>query len=358
MPMTAPGYRQQLPGPRQMLVQQGAMGPPPAQSPMGPRYPYPPRQGFDESLRLPPLQTQMTQGKAAEHRDSQALGVEAMIMTIPFMNKIKVLHKIAPPLRAPGIASPTPDIRGAVVAIEGSDKSLLADIGEFITEYLNKDASCAVQTWTGSKPSTKSGTPPTADTEMADAERSSKSPHSQDESPNDPFVDYLAIISSWHTKSQEISKYIITPPPIPNNPPLNQVLSSSSVKPKDHKPKILPIALLPAGFSLTTSDDFARRVPITDEYAPVDHWQWMATLWRGIIGPDVTIYTTRADKMEIESLGTVQVNRENFSVVLRVPETGKMDETTARRLGFEVLEMAIKVEERQRKILERRGGGA
>ena len=99
-------------------------------------------------------------------------------------------------------------------------------------------------------------------------------------------------------------------------------------------------------------------IPINDEYAPIDHWQWMATLWRGIIGPDVTVYTTRADTAEIEILGTVQVNKEQFSIILRVPETGKMDEVTARRLGFEVLEMAIKVEERQRKIVERRGGRA
>ena len=76
------------------------------------------------------------------------------------------------------------------------------------------------------------------------------------------------------------------------------------------------------------------------------------------LGHNVTVYTTRADTAEIEILGTVQVNKEQFSIILRVPETGKMDEITARRLGFEVLEMAIKVEERQRKIVERRGGRA
>ena len=357
LPLSAPGYRNSLPGPRHMLVQPGSMGPPPPQSPIVPRYQYHTRQGYDESLHLPPLQTHISPlGKSTEQRDSQALGVAAMIMTIPFMNKIRVLQKIAPPLRAPGIASPTPAIRGAVVAIEGSEQALLTEIGEFITEYLNKDPFCAVQTWTGPIPFMETASS-SADTAMTEDEHSSKSP-SKFGSMKDPFVEYLSVISSWHTKSQEIAKYIITPVTKQDSPPIDPTLDSNTVEPKYQKPKILPVALLPAGFSLTTSDDFAKRVPINDEYAPVDHWQWMATLWRGIIGPDVTIYTTRAEKSEIETVGTVQVNRDYFSIILRVPETGRMDEVTARRLGFEVLEMAIKVEERQRKLLERRGVSA
>jgi HMG box factor len=31
-------------------------------------------------------------------------------------------------------------------------------------------------------------------------------------------------------------------------------------------------------------------VPIADAYAPVDHWQWMATLWRGVVGADLVVY--------------------------------------------------------------------
>jgi HMG box factor len=52
----------------------------------------------------------------------------------------------------------------------------------------------------------------------------------------------------------------------------------------------LPIALLPSGFSLTLADRFACAVPIADAYAPVDHWQWMATLWRGVVGADLVVY--------------------------------------------------------------------
>jgi len=30
-------------------------------------------------------------------------------------------------------------------------------------------------------------------------------------------------------------------------------------------------------------------MPINDAYSPVAHWQWLATLWRGCAGPDVTV---------------------------------------------------------------------
>ena len=280
-------------------------------------------------------------------------------MSIHPMGKINILRTIAPPLRAPGIASPSPEIRGAVVAIEGADKILLGEIGDFITEYLNKDSSCSVKIWnTTSKPRTRSTFSP-ADTEMIDVgTSSSKLTTSPDGLAHDPFVDYLSIISNWHSKSQEIAKYIITPPTPPAHLPMDPVTASNSVEPKNPRPKILPIALIPKGFSLTASDEFARRIAINDGYSPVDHWQWTATLWRGIIGPDVTVYTARAERSEIEHYGSVQVSRENWSIFLRLPENGKMDEITARRLGFEVLEMAIKVGERQRRILERRSGSS
>ncbi|KAI9877733.1 MAG: hypothetical protein M1823_007059, partial [Watsoniomyces obsoletus] len=30
-------------------------------------------------------------------------------------------------------------------------------------------------------------------------------------------------------------------------------------------------------------------MPIVDSYSPLAHWQWLATLWRGCIGPDVSV---------------------------------------------------------------------
>jgi len=50
----------------------------------------------------------------------------------------------------------------------------------------------------------------------------------------------------------------------------------------------IPVALVPH-YQLTTVDASSVSLPITDSYSPLAHWQWLATLWRGCVGPDVTI---------------------------------------------------------------------
>jgi HMG box factor, other len=268
-----------------------------------------------------------------EAREIQARSIEAMVMTIPYVNKIKVLTKISPPLAPPGPASPAQEIRGAVIAVEGSDKGLLADVGAFINEHLSKDPSCNIRIWGTSIPE------PTAmqleDTEMAEASASVVSATDSEE--NDPFVDYLFVISEWHKKSLEMTKYITT------SPNSSSTESNVALIPKI-KAKVLPIALVSGGFSLTTSDTFALRIPINDSYAPVDHWQWMATLWRGIVGPDLTIYANRVSRDEMNKMGGVEIRGDCAAIIVRVLEGTKMDEKTARRLGFEVVEFVRNVE--------------
>jgi HMG box factor len=104
-------------------------------------------------------------------------------------------------------------------------------------------------------------------------------------------------------------------------------------------------------------------VPISDAYAPVDHWQWMATLWRGIVGADLVIYVTgKATAGSAQSgedavgsgvgagagAGSVEV-RSSGLVVVKVPvvvggqgqgqeQEMVVDEKMERRLGFEVVE--------------------
>ena len=348
VPASATGYRQQqLPGPSGMLVRQGNMGPPPLQSPMvqqTPRTQHASRSStFDESLRLPPLQTQLpsstpTSTQRPDHRidicESQARSVEAMVMTIPYVNKIKVLTKISPPLPPSGPTSPARDIRGAVIAVESADQVLLEEIGRFINEHLSKDPSCVIKTWTTSNLPSNHRLPVATDTEMTDGPHSSSfSRRLSQNVDTDPFVEYLSIISEWHRKSTEITKYITTLPSISQT----EISSSTSSK-------ILPVALVPSGFSLTTSDTFALRIPINDSYAPVDHWQWMATLWRGVVGPDLTIYAKRVEKDEMDRCGGVEIREDCAGIIVRVTDSGTMDEKTARRLGFEVMEFVRSME--------------
>jgi HMG box factor len=255
-----------------------------------------------------------------------------MVMTIPYVNKIKVLTKISPPF-APCPTSPAQDVRGAVIAVEGSDKETLTEVGAFINEHLSKDPSCKTRTWETSTP--KLAATQTVDTEMANSIPSTAS--TADSDGMDPFVDYLAIISEWHKKSVEMTRYITKSP----NRPSTDV--SVTVAPAA-RGKVLPIALVPSGFSLSTSDTFALRIPINDSYAPVDHWQWMATLWRGIVGPDLTIYVNKVGRDELNKMGGVEIRGDCAAIIVRVLEGAKMDEKTARRLGFEVVEFVRNVE--------------
>lgn len=326
----------------------------PQQSPTSqqPRHQYQTRlETFDDSLRLPPLQTQFQRSKQnsiqmanfrVRTHDSHAKSVEAMVMTIPYLNKIKVLAKISPPLIPSSVSSPPQQVRGAVIAVESADKVLLSEVGGFINEHLSKDSSCAVKSWTISNPS-QIPPVPEGETDRAGTDPMSNNTfHVATESLNGNFfVEYLSIISEWHKKSPEITKYITTaasPPTESDSPNSNE---SQSPFPA---PKTIPIALLPSGFSLTTSDTHALRIAINDAYAPVDHWQWMATLWRGIIGPDITVYVKYADREELDRHGGVEIRSDCAAIVVRVLNAGKLEEKTARRLGFEVMEFVRSVE--------------
>ncbi|KAA8569206.1 hypothetical protein EYC84_000874 [Monilinia fructicola] len=212
---------------------------------------------FDESLRLPPLQTQLPTPSSAhrpverdarhENRESQARSIEAMVMTIPYMNKLTVLSKISPPLAAPGPTSPAQDVRGAVIAVEGVENGLIREVGDFIRGHLEKDASCVVRTWvTESSPgpiSRETRLDGDADTEMRDVsavkdtgkeqtsekgkERAGEKGEDKHETATDlkdlggkddpvaadPFIEYLSTISQWHRNSSQITKFITSIPP-------------------------------------------------------------------------------------------------------------------------------------------------
>lgn len=326
LPMSASYRQQRFPATPGMLARPGGtMGPPPQHSSMNqpPRHQYTPQSAkFDESLRLPPLQTQLpvSSGPASSLRtdprnsihDEQAKSVEAMVMTIPFVNKLKVLAKISPPLAPPGPTSPAVDTRGAMIALEGADQELLAEVGVFIEEHLRQDTTCVVKTWDGTAALTKERSNSSGDTEMTG---------SDDE--QEPFSEYLNNIASWHHKSRQMIKHITTIPQAESEP-------SDVVKPKG-----LPIALVPGGFSLNFSNKYALKIPINDAYAPIDHWQWMATLWRGIIGPDLTIYIQRVSRDEMFG---VEIRKDCPTIIVRVSEGTKMEERTSRRLAFEVME--------------------
>lgn len=369
--------------------------------------------GFDESLRLPPLQTptttaqqqqqhlaapsagqpgspasvgtagtvSLTQSQQRERDlDSQARGVEAMIMSIPYINKIKVLEKIAPPPPLLG------GNRGPIIAIEGAVPGLVRQVGQIIERALANSGECKVRVWSGSGGGEEGK-------REREREKSGESGVQQQQRLGGVgFADCLTTITEWHGRSAEIVKYITSttaitpagtaePEPARRESDVSMASCSSGEEKKSNNANtgggeatrsksvstaasasqqqkgqqqrgLIPVALLADGFRLTISDRFACRVPIADAYAPVDHWQWMATLWRGIVGPDLVVYVRGAEEEEMTRLQAVEMaaGAENvMKVRVVVPpgvgvaggaamDTVLVGEKVERRLGFEVVE--------------------
>lgn len=326
-------------------------------------------------------------------------------MSIPYMNKLDVLRKISPALGPPGPGSPAVDARGPVIAIEGPGASLLREIRPVVERALRASGECDLRVWADSSverartpavsPAGGKGIGAGEDIEMGGGAGEEKAVGMAPKGTRD----YLLTILEWDAKSAEIVRHVTSRPPagsatgassstIPVGGAANTTINTNTTKtgndgsssgsktnsPDDkthlttsvgaatRKP-LTPVALIAGGFSLTLSDRFASTVAITDPYSPVDHWQWMATLWRGIVGPDLVVYA-RSMTAEEEAaamgassssgasssraggggagggsagpVGTVEYRAPGVMVVRVAGD--RVDEKTERRLAFEVME--------------------
>ena len=319
--------RESLPRPDFMPTQNSAtftMGPPP-------RPPYYTHHGQQASLTLPPLQSSQS--------ETAAKSVEAMVMSIPAINKIKVLAKISPPMTALEHTSSEQSSRGVVVAIEGADHRAVQHVTECLSTQLTSSTGRSLRTF---QPPPGSLLPTTLSMTNDQGEPT--------------LLTYLKTIASYHTLSNDIISHITVRSTSP---------SSAPVSPKTTSPpperKQIPIALVPH-YQLTHTDAFAASVEIKDSYAPVDHWQWMATLWRGVIGPDITIVVKKAPGngigieekastgLGIEGMGGksgVEVRLQDARAIVVTVDSGEkgISEGELRRVGFEVGEWVLGREE-------------
>lgn len=299
----------------------------------------------DLSLRLPPLKTTTPMTPLTPF--SQDGSVEATVMTIPFLNKIKVLAKISPPL-LPSFRDSTSTTlyRGPVISIDGQDPHLVQIAVDFLDRLLQKESKYSVRIFPGPEAPDPS--------QIGDA----------------VMNDYIDKISAWHRISDDVNTFIkiestrsspdadsassssVSPKTIfpksgtlqLNSPPNSSEDSEGSPvqqlqpAPQDHSPT--PIALVPR-YQLTTADAFACSIPIQDSYTPLDHWQWMASLWRGCIGPDITVYIRECTKDELDRAGgnPVEVRLQDARTVILRKVAGtprELEEKALKRVGFEI----------------------
>jgi HMG box factor len=275
--------------------------------------------------------------------------LEATVMTIPFLNKIKVLAKISPPL-LPSFRDGTPWRRGPVISVDGQDPIVVKSMVDFLNGALEKEGKYRTRTFDG-------------------PEVRLRESYSESGQMGDATVDYLNTISAWHRISDEIVGFV--KPLYGSSEPRSADENSSTpgASPKASIPRgietrisspaqssengsvsyspssgiascAVPVALVPR-YQLTTADAFACSVPIGDYYAPLDHWQWMASLWRACVGPDITVYIRECEKDELERLGgnpvEVRLQDARTIVVRRAASSPReLEEKTLKRVGFEI----------------------
>jgi HMG box factor len=211
-----------------------------------------------------------------------------------------------------------------VVAIDSEDESSIQNLTNYLSETFSAAGDYAIQTIEG----------PQAASPISSSSRSSD-PQSRE------IVDYLTVVAKWHNISESVIDYITTPPAIPSSEAGDCHQRQQQQLPK---PSQIPIALIPH-FALSTTDLFASNIPITDSYAPVDHWSWVATMWRGIVGADATVWIRCCDREEKDRAGEVEVKTEYGAVVWRVCDDDSESERERgrRRVGFEVGELVRSV---------------
>ena len=301
---------------------------------------------YDPSLKLPPLQNStaspgiITPVTPSSQQSGSSL--ESIVMAVPVLNKIKLLAKISPPLALPLWDGTSP--RGPVISVEGQNPVLAKTMFDYLNSVLQKEGKYNVQTFEGPDIGPRK---PSSESLMDDA-----------------IVDYLNTVSAWHPISNGIRRFvrpstgslvlepakedvhsgvsskIITPEITnllgsPTQSSVNNFVTSQSTAVSG---PAIPLALV-LRYQLTTADAYACSVPIHDLYKPLDHWQWMASLWRACVGPDITVYIRECEKEELEHLGgnPVEVHlREPRVVVVRKAGCEGFEDKVLRRVGFEI----------------------
>lgn len=257
-------------------------------------------------------------------------------MNFPYQNKIKLLGRISLPHKESSPSSPAIMTRGAIIAVEGDDLAAVRELSNWLNKRLAKD--------TETKYRPRIAEPP-------------KAPESEEVT----FEAYLDLIKEWHGKSKDMIKYITTPLISPTSSQDTVTtdkesdkgisdadrkdsgtsadspapIAVASASPSSESPSAKPIIILPT-FQLAASVAYASRIPIQDAYSCTDHWQWMATLWRGTVGPDLTIYVKTHEKDA--AVSKPEMDDANRCLTIGRERDGNFTDADLRRVGFEVNE--------------------
>ncbi|KAK5131483.1 hypothetical protein LTR08_000877 [Meristemomyces frigidus] len=370
-PAIAHGRRESLPGLRGIVSPAGPMGPPPRPG-MGYSQ-HRVSQGYilhDRSLTLPPLQTgsgSISGPSGAAAMADSGKSVAEHVMSLSYRYKVKVLGQIAPPARD---SQEFP--RGPLIAVEGDDAGAVAELAKWLHEELRKGGDLTVTLvdspdvsvnaykkaiiqyhqlateWLSKSDDIIASIVMNVAAEKADHAMSDASPIKEpaqfarkiddnyDDSDSSTKGDAEKRSGSEKTDAQpaEVEKMEVDKTPTTAKPPTSAPIVSKSK----------PVVIIP-NYSLHASNVFACRIPIgpLEQYSPSDHWQWTATQWRGVVGPDLTIFLRDAIVGDTGK-ATVELTEEGNLFVVKRTRAAEGDQgleleaSALRRLGFELSE--------------------
>ncbi|KAG5917023.1 hypothetical protein E4U42_007410 [Claviceps africana] len=331
--------------------------------------------GFDESLRLPPLQTSIPSSPArSPSLDGRFMGIPSTRLNLSpiwdqqhptnldaksasmepsLTQKLKILSAVCDPLPCADNRLPHFDKRGAFISVEGANPNILDQVGRSLEKILVAGDDVALKVWTNDEPG-ESHIPEPRTSKSQDVEAGlspgAVKPEVAATAKEDLLSSYFKTILSWRRKSKQIAHHVTDGRVGESLDKESQdkdgktVSAWSTTALTSHRDDLRPmaapkrpVALVKGGFSLTISDRFASAIPISDNYTLADHWQWMANLWRGTANPDLVVHVQESRDGQDET-GVVDVSKRMGLITVKVPRGHSLDEATERRLAFEVME--------------------
>lgn len=244
-------------------------------------------------------------------------------------DKIQAIRKVCKPL--PALPMQDAQLRGPIIAIEGEDEDAVKLLVIGLAENLKRER-VAVEV-----------------VEQND-ETDSESDGNELNDPDAFRAGILEGVVKWHRISSNIKSTVQRSQLLGHNRDQenstandasqfsNALLPSSSSEPGLSK---VPIVLLNR-YILSRVDADAEKLTSMcddDDFAPFQHWQWAANLWRGCVGPDMTIIVkTVAPNSGLGSGEQVEMFDDSRVAIVRKVQGRSWGEKTIRRIGFEVIE--------------------
>ncbi|CAI4211566.1 unnamed protein product [Parascedosporium putredinis] len=258
--------------------------------------------------------------------DSQEEGVVAMVMSVPHMRKMHIISQIAPPYRTKDPVNNKSMTRGCFIVVEGPVDATLKAVGAAVERALRGYEEVSLKTFTDPEPLPL----------IRGLDPGHQASYVENDNLSCHLESYTLRLLNWRKRSAQIVEHITTAPQPTVQGHFQRSLSDSNIAAD------ISTAIEGRGGAdtLTTS---CRKQPWSDEadqdyaYAPTEHWQWMATQWRGMVGPDLFVYVKPTADPGINLRNTVELKSPNVMLV-RVPMEGTLDEKTERRLAFEIVE--------------------